>query len=711
MPYECSYPGCQVLVQVAGEKCRPHKELERHEQGEKQDVSAEKKCPLAELCVIVKTSNDQLVGQAEVEVVELNEKGLTDKDFGYYDFGRIAPGDYIVMARKDWHLTPDSKEWADTNVKLGESEKKEVELTLDPIEVHMYLDNDRDGKISDDLDDWKNNNEWKWGKDKKGAIILCNNDDEDKDKSMDYENKKVDTDKDLPDVAPLVLRKSPKGRTLPKSWKLVLSVSDESKIRIFQERTGTGNEKIGPKASKEWDIEDLDNKDEIILGMEATQYPVKGFDGIISLKLELKNDKGTTVHTEPAKVRIAPWIIFNHFDPTEKVYVVETGDNSNLLKELEAQVKNAGLDENKDLVKAPKATYGKDPWMQDAMEIGFSTLPNTDTKSKWHLPVVLRTANDRVACYGQSYAIIDKYPKDNMLGPGFGFTQALKPKVGSSLDSFGNLECTPPFIHSITKKDYKFGRIYYGEDSSREMQKKVVEFLTEQKVQDPFHIDTSWLVVGHVDEVVSFCPMKNAKYEFKVLIASPDEALKILRKAKATAKLFEGIKLTLEYDSADLLAGYPKQTVDEILKDTTGLMADQAEAQKKIDGVRDELKKAIGIEDDDFIHLPVLFKKKGGRYIAYTPDVVNSLVLTKVAGDDRTVRLCIPKPFGPKKKGKCAFEKDIEDKLGPSATTGVEIKFIDDFVTYHRQMGEIHCGTNSKRKPPEDCCWWEQKVK
>ena len=90
-------------------------------------------------------------------------------------------------------------------------------------------------------------------------------------------------------------------------------------------------------------------------------------------------------------------------------------------------------------------------------------------------------------------------------------------------------------------------------------------------------------------------------------------------------------------------------------------------------------------------------------HLAYTPDVVNMLVVTTAGG---TAKLCIPKPFGPVVNSQCQFERYITDQLRGSGNTMV---FIDCFTTYHHLEGEIHCGTNSKRKPPTDRWWWEQE--
>jgi hypothetical protein len=83
------------------------------------------------------------------------------------------------------------------------------------------------------------------------------------------------------------------------------------------------------------------------------------------------------------------------------------------------------------------------------------------------------------------------------------------------------------------------------------------------------------------------------------------------------------------------------------------------------------------------------------------------LVFTKATD---SVKCCIPKPFGPMVAGKCKFEEDIIKKIGPKTTTGVDWEFIDDFIYYHVLQGEIHCGTNTYRKPPDKPLWWEMQI-
>lgn len=101
-----------------------------------------------------------------------------------------------------------------------------------------------------------------------------------------------------------------------------------------------------------------------------------------------------------------------------------------------------------------------------------------------------------------------------------------------SLDSFGNLEVSPPV--TVRGRDYPFGRIIfggraYGEygEANREMMPELRRFLHAQRVQTPIEIFTDWLTVGHVDEIINFVPAPNEK-RFQALYASPRKAKAIL---------------------------------------------------------------------------------------------------------------------------------------------------------------------------------------
>lgn len=78
----------------------------------------------------------------------------------------------------------------------------------------------------------------------------------------------------------------------------------------------------------------------------------------------------------------------------------------------------------------------------------------------------------------------------------------------------------------------------------------------------------------------------------------------------------------------------------------------------------------------------------GHRGSSSSPLQVNMVVLGKYLG--------IPKPFGPIINGRCCLEEKVRSLLEP---LGLRCVFIDDFLFYHQLLGEIHCGTNVRRKP------------
>lgn len=73
---------------------------------------------------------------------------------------------------------------------------------------------------------------------------------------------------------------------------------------------------------------------------------------------------------------------------------------------------------------------------------------------------------------------------------------------------------------------------------------------------------------------------------------------------------------------------------------------------------------------------------------------VNMIVLGKNLG--------IPKPFGPQVDGRCVLEAKM---LSLMEGLGLSCTFIDNFSSYHKLLGEVHCGSNVRRKP-FDFKWW-----
>lgn len=544
--------------------------------------------------------------------------------------------------------------------------------------IHMHIDADRDGTVDNDRSGLAN---WQWGAANKGAIILCNNDDDGSRGIEDNKDNTINGGNDHDEIAPLVFRVEG-STTAPGSMKAFIEVSatDATRIRIFDGRAAGKNEIIGPTAGNRYEFPNL-SFTEVEYGMEATQYPHRTFNGLLEI-IFIVEDGGTELYRERAKVRVAPWMMPTHLDAAEKVFVVDDGpSNSRFRADLARMATAAGVT----LV----SHAGNDVWMQDCMEIGYANLPNRG------FPTVVRAPRNRP---------LRIFPK-TLLAADFGYQEIGSLAGDTTFDSTGNLEVTPP-CQSSAGKNYPFGRIYYGPGRPSElMDTEFKAFLNAQTVQAPIEIDTGWLSVGHVDEIISFVPAPGAK-GFKLLLASPRLAYQILRSNLAShgaSKLLNGrtfpdisgttnVEVTI---SQFLTSGVPGLHLT-----AATLNAFNLAKQTTLDTIKAQFVREIGIDPaNDVIEVPIIFMPdhfSGGLFAdALTAGVVNMLVINN--------HCIIPKPFGPVVGGVDLFEKDLRDKLTP---LGLTVSFLDDWLEYHVNLGEVHCGTNTLRRftPAR---WWE----
>lgn len=80
---------------------------------------------------------------------------------------------------------------------------------------------------------------------------------------------------------------------------------------------------------------------------------------------------------------------------------------------------------------------------------------------------------------------------------------------------------------------------------------------------------------------------------------------------------------------------------------------------------------------------------------AYVPGIVNFQVVQGLA----TAKIFAARPFGPSVGSADPFETKTNTELGATPT------YVDDWDTYHVNLGEVHCGTNLlKSAAPE---WWK----
>jgi protein-arginine deiminase len=609
-------------------------------------------------------------------------------------------------------------------VNIKKSNGSEIELKRDHIEVYSFpvsldCDSNRDGDVTDD-DDKKT--DWTWADSEtggRGDILLVNNDTtiEDSSSQGPIRTKLIVADttvSSLPFNWTLRLYATPRasqrfsvysddkrlvllGKKKLKKCITVLKYDDTEScfmtfLKCMFKKAGARN------------LSNPLNHRGQTLWAEAHEFPGPFFEGLITLELQLReeapNKLPNILASDKVVLRVAPWMMLPNTLPVQKVFSAELTDidfdNSQFIADLRDQLGDI------DVKVIPRGKFKGNRWIQDQIEIGYSE------SVKGHIHVVLNSPRHPPMLSRLQFWKKEICKSD--IGTYKIFRLGGSRKT-TSLDSFGNLEVSPPLT------DYPFGRIIFGGlehrdfrvNNPRKMMPELRQFLYAQKVQSPVEIFTDWLTVGHVDEIVSFIPYKerdnNMKKKepkgFKVLLASPRKAretLDAIPSNKRDAIMFEG-KTNRSGDTVQLRV---EQILDESnLKMKLFWEINLNVFQTYMDENREILKRELNLDDSDFIDIPVLFEVKSRRPIARTstifPNMVNHLVIVKE--NHETLHL-VPKPFGPVIDGKCAFEKAFEDTiLGQHQDP--EIRFIDDWYPYFTQKGDIHCATNAVRIPPQ----------
>lgn len=254
-------------------------------------------------------------------------------------------------------------------------------------------------------------------------------------------------------------------------------------------------------------------------------------------------------------------------------------------------------------------------------------------------------------------------------------------------------EVSPPV--TVKGVNYPFGRLLFGGTrpeiipKPRRKLKVFRDFFFAQKIQAPFEIFSDWLSVGHIDEFMNFVPAPNPK-RFKLALASPDKCYDLLKGLRS-----EGHSQALLRQSKQIDDKPADISVADVLENEN-LARQNQRFQEHISWNREVLKQELDLGEEDIIDLPVLFENDGdGRAKSFFPNMVNMLVLKQ--------HLAIPKPFGPQVDAQCQFEAYVKGVLEPWSLV---CHFIDDWDTYFRDGGEIHCGTNTSRQPFTQK-WWE----
>ncbi|MCR9219727.1 MAG: protein-arginine deiminase domain-containing protein [Alphaproteobacteria bacterium] len=436
-----------------------------------------------------------------------------------------------------------------------------------PATYRLHGDFDRDGHA--DGGTWFDAPRWDWGDGNPGAVIPFNNDDDGGRSGLlaplarDFTDDRVNAN-DV-ELAPLMIRRHGGDQPAAARFKACLEVpaGQERFIRIHNGRTAGRSEVIGPARGRRHAIHDMSAVgDGVTLGMEALRYAGRGFDGLIDIRLTVylydydgrfSDDENFDIMENTAavneetyvRVRVAPWMVPHHLDRAERVYVVTLpggvdSPNRAFRERLDGFVTGAGCAFNQNHT-------NDDRWMQDCMEIGYSVMPGDPRPHRW--TAVLRCLRGRgLYDFPPELAARDVgWFEPNV--PDFAAQNSINPNWDTTFDSGGNIECTPP-VRASDGTVYPFGRIYYGPGGGGERFDPVTaDFFDAQVVQAPIALDTNWLSVGHVDEMLSFVPRNNppnVHKRWKLVVASPQAAYQILDEAAGDEVILQGRRLSMK---------------------------------------------------------------------------------------------------------------------------------------------------------------------
>lgn len=587
-----------------------------------------------------------------------------------------------------------------TNATVGassgtNSRKPQLEDDSSGIVADLRADTNRDGIVSfDDRSDDDGEDVWDASH---GAVFLANIDDDE----VACDTSNVD-DVDLPkcndaaddvlngpdDALDLARLRTKPWADAPSGTSATITFTAPDKVRLFKVKDGSFSVlKSGSKLSL---AEVKSGVDLAIEGKDIVRDPA-AWDGYVDITLKVDSDGASK--TDTVRMRVAPLITYHHLLPAESTYVssFQAAGNKALRADLAKATATAG-------VPATKGINTNDSWAQDFFETGFMSMPGPGG-AQHVIRVNIRSANEfepqdtanplrpagRVVfrMRGKDSAAIQEYDK-------------ARNGRNDSLNSFGNFETVPPY--TLGGQTFPLGRILRGQTRTVYPDKVFQKMIEAQEVQPPIYVDTSWLLVGHVDETMSFVKANTPRGW--VLLVNDARMAKSMFTAQSAAgqgstPMFVGKYWDTSSNSGSPSYSAAQVTVDQVLSDTD-VMSASAEAAAEVDGQIAKLKQETGLTDAEIVRIPFLHMSLDGQSIAYQPGMVNGLYLSDT-------HFVAPDPHGPVIEGQDIFKVAMESALAPY---GITVHFAEDWDTYHREMGEVHCGTNSIRQIPA-AKWWE----
>lgn len=274
-------------------------------------------------------------------------------------------------------------------------------------------------------------------------------------------------------------------------------------------------------------------------------------------------------------------------------------------------------------------TY-QDRWIQDQVLTGYCKAPHAT------LPMVVQCRRSGLAA-----RVREDLPAD-----GLGFYDGLRGS-GTGPDWGGNIEVSPPVAVATpamradaagpsmaAHPPAPLGKIIFGDCTPRPASRVTREFLLAQRVQPVLPVDTSWLTVGHVDEIMSTVPDRRGG-GFKLLVASAHAMTRLLEQAAQLPRArrtafhrgkYEGTgsdpRVYAELEIEDLLSTpVSRYAAPSLLREhtegapppVTVKAYNEALQTKKLKPLALRLQAGLGLGPRDLMPIPMYFKVPNGH--------------------------------------------------------------------------------------------------
>lgn len=336
-------------------------------------------------------------------------------------------------------------------------------------------------------------------------------------------------------------------------------------------------------------------------------------------------------------------------------------------------------------------------WMQDSFQ--FTTINNKPALYQLeHLTEIGLSFSNRFGCDIAKKCNLPYYIIPDMVDP--------NSMDCRSLNSGGNLEVLPggTFYRGIVKSHTTFHNqrndpLPYQTDYQYKQKNALLEAGNRL-----LELDTSFLLVGHVDEIINVVKTNGAApCDYAIMLASPKKAFELIEAAANTRTKSDAciknsyLNLMKDGDSKIISKHqidkvYAANCINDksahefILTDeylslkNTNLNSISEIMLKNEESIINELKQTTKCEKPHLIYIPVFFR--GG--LSYTPDLINGVVQTPINAPSNVI---LPRSYFN------SFDEYAAEEL---KKIGVSTTFVHD-MGYHLNQGEVHCGTNDVR--------------